>query len=452
MKSVYEVLLEVENTNKKNEKESILLENKDNWELKECFRLAYSPTINFWIKTMKGVYAQTTLPKESDDYYNLTHILTNVLPVIYTRKLTGNDAKNLVGNLTLYSVVAVSDIVQRIVLKDMGCGVGVSTINKVWKNLIVKPPRQGAKSMSDASLKALVGKKKAIELKSDGSYFSYFGDLMSRNGNPVIIEPLELHLNCGAFEGYALEGEGIYDLTKATREVGNGKIGKIIKGTGSDEDKDGVIYQVWDCIEGSCYTPKGTDHATNKIRRSHLELMFDRYLMWCKDQGLTPKIQLIPRTEYVSMDEAIEIFESYVEQGFEGAILKDMDAPWKDNGKPASCVKLKRKDPADLLVVGIYEGTGKAKGSLGGVNLESEDGIIKVNCGSGFSDEQRKLYFDNPNLILGKIVEVEYDSITEDKKTLQKSLFLPIYKKVRDDKLEADSYEEILTKVRIKTK
>ena len=443
MMSVYRVLSMLAETTKKNEKESILKENKDVELLREVFLYTYSPTVNFYMKKLPTFSASLTSGKPLS--YGI-----GVLEGMLSSSLRGNKAQELVANTLNNLSPENASIISRILKGDMECGVGANTINKVWKGLIVKPPRMGAKSMNEKSLKSLEKKRKAIELKSDGSYLAFNKDLMSRNGNPVIVEPLELHLNCGAFEGFALEGEGIFDLTKATREVGNGIVGKIIKNTASEEDKDGLIYQVWDCIDVHFYESKGKYPVTNEKRRELLEGMYSQYMVFCADQGLVPKIQLIPRQELVTLEEANEVFEGYVKEGFEGAILKDMDAPWADNGKPACCVKLKRKDPADLLVVGVYEGEGKATGSLGGVNLESAEGRIKVKCGSGFSDEERKLYWENPNLILDKVMEVEYDSVTKDKKTLQESLFLPIFKKLRDDKLEADSYEEILAKVRIK--
>lgn len=439
---VFEVLNLLENTPSKNEKEAILSKHKDNENLKECFRLAYSPTVNFFMKKIPAYLECKGDVSLSDGISALGDMLKH--------SIRGYAAQEYVSNLLTSLSQDNADVIINILRGDLRCGVGKATINKVWKNLIVTPPRQGAKSMSEKSLSVLKNKRKAVELKSDGSYMAFNSTLMSRNGNPITVEPLEKHLRCGAFDGFALEGEGIFDSSKAIREVGNGIVTKIVKGTASDEEKDGLIYQVWDCIAAEHYQPKGKYPVTNEDRRLILEDKMKEYLAWCDAYEVTPKIQLIPRQEVSSIEEAFDVFEGYVRDGFEGAILKDMDAHWADNGKPSSCVKMKRKDTADLLVVGVYEGEGKATGTLGGINLESSDGIIKVNCGSGFSDQQRQDYYQNQNLILGKIVEVEYDSVTEDKNTLQKSLFLPIFKGVREDKLDADNYEEILAKVSIK--
>lgn len=448
---VLDIIEMVAATSSKNEKEAILKEHADNENLKNCFYLAGAPTEQFQLKAIPSGWGVCDDVKEDEGYLE---VVFSVLKSLANREVTGNNAKDVVYN-TLDTIDKKSaELMCRIIKKDLRCGVGDATVNKVWKGLIVKPPRQGAKSMNDASLKAVAKSTNLfIELKSDGSYAAFNGlSLMSRNGNPLSIPCLEEHLTCGKFPEVALEGELVYSLDKATREEGNGIITKVVKGTASEEEMEGAIYQIWDAIPLTDYKPKGKCKFTNEQRRAALETRYKHYLKWCEDNNTTPKVQLIPRSPVSSVDDAYKVFEGYVKDGFEGAILKDGNAGWADNGKPSSCVKMKRKDNADLEVVGIYEGEGKAAGMLGGIEMQSSCGMILVNTGSGFSDEQRKYYWENPNEILGKIVETEYDSITKDKKKDTHSLFLPIFKKVRDDKREADSMEEIKAKVRIKVK
>ena len=449
MSAVYNILKQLEETSSSNEKLAIMEANKDFPLLKRCFELAYSPTINFFMKM---------LPKEEESIgYNtgMSEALETVYDNIALRKVTGNEAKTLYKELLLDMSYEDQVVLNRVVSGDMKVGVGKTICNKVWKGLIVVPPRMGASSMNEKTLAKMEKcKNLAIELKSDGSYansvISGSVSMLSRNGNPLEIEPLAIHLGFGCFEGFSLEGELVYDIMKATREDGNGKITKIVRGTADEETKDGVMYQIWDCIDLHYYETKGKWVTSNRERRLKLEWMYGQYLSTCHSQNVEPKVLLIEREEYVTFEEANKIFEGYVASGYEGAIAKDMDAGWVDNGKPPCSWKMKRKDPADLIVVGMVEGKGKARGSMGMVLLESSCGTIKVGCGSGFSDEQRKHYWeDDPT---GSIFETKYDSITCDKKTKQKSLFLPIFKCERFDKDIADSYQDILDKVVIKTK
>jgi len=435
MSKVSEVLSLVAQESSKNGKEQILQDNKNNTTLKLCFELAYSPTINFYMKQIPP-YLECT--GESSIEAGL-----NQLIVMLSENKRGHAAQEYVSSLLTSLSSEDAEVIINILKGDLRCGVGQSTINKVWKGLIVTPPRHGAVSMSDKAISKITYPA-AVELKSDGSYCATVCgvSMMSRNGNPITgLDSLESELSNPLLEGYVLEGELVFDLTKGTREQGNGIINKIIKGTATKEECDSVYYQVWDIINAVHYTPKGKYHVNNDKRRLLLEELVT--------SSNCEKVKLIPRTIVNSLEEAYTVFEGYVRSGFEGAILKQLKAPWSDNGKPADCVKMKRKEPADLEVVGIYEGEGKAEGSLGGLILESSCGGIKVNCGSGFSDEQR-VNFWNEEILVGKVVEVEYDSITQDKKTLQHSLFLPIFKQVRYDKVVADSKQDIESKQKLK--
>ena len=441
------VLKAVAETSSKNEKESILLKHKNNETLKQVCEYAYSPTMSFFMRKIP-----VTSP--AGEEVSWTEFFA-VLDTLRLRKKTGNEAQNFVVEYLNSLSPEYADLFVKILRKDLKIGCKDATINKVWKGLIVKPPRMGASSMNEKSLaKMKTIKNLAIELKSDGSYAaSICGEestMMSRNGSPLQIECLQEHLSCGAFHSFALEGELVYSLDKATREDGNGIITKIVKGTASDEEKEGAMYQVWDCIDGEFYTAKGKFPVKNMSRRKLLERMMRYYTNWCTDTNQEPKIFLIDRKENVSVEEAFEIFEQYVREGYEGAIVKDMDATWTDVDKPAFNIKLKRKEPADLKVVDFFmaEEGSKYDGMLGGFICESECGEIKVRVGSGFNEDDRASYLYKDNR--PKIIEVEYDSITEDKKTKQKSLFLPIFKRPRFDKDVADTLEEIKDKVRIK--
>ena len=81
------------------------------------------------------------------------------------------------------------------------------------------------------------------------------------------------------------------------------------------------------------------------------------------------------------------------------------------------------------------EGTGKNKGRLGALVCESSDGKIRVNVGSGYSDEQREAYGKQ---VVGKIATVKYNARIQDKGNNIESLFLPVFIELREDKDTAD--------------
>ena len=100
----------------------------------------------------------------------------------------------------------------------------------------------------------------------------------------------------------------------------------------------------------------------------------------------------------------------------------------------------------DMKVTELFEGTGKHEGRVGALNCicRGNDGkLYECRVGTGLSDEQREQWADNPDAIIGKIVEVAYFSISQDTKargSKSYSLRFPRLKRVRDDKEDTSEY------------
>jgi DNA ligase-1 len=118
--------------------------------------------------------------------------------------------------------------------------------------------------------------------------------------------------------------------------------------------------------------------------------------------------------------------------------LKSKQGKWEDK-RTKSQIKFKGELECDLKCVGVQAGTGKYDGMMGALLLESEDGIIKVSCGSGFNDEHRTTIGDE---VIGKIIAVKYNARIVNKQG-EHSLFLPIFLEVREDKTVADEIKDI---------
>ena len=114
------------------------------------------------------------------------------------------------------------------------------------------------------------------------------------------------------------------------------------------------------------------------------------------------------------------------------------------------------RNEADLKVIGFELAPVKAsivktykdKGlkipdeMIGALICRSDDDIITVNVGSGISDEQRIAWKENPDEIVGSIVEVQYFDIVKDTYG-NHSLYLPALSRIRGDKGEANTAQEI---------
>lgn len=113
---------------------------------------------------------------------------------------------------------------------------------------------------------------------------------------------------------------------------------------------------------------------------------------------------------------------------YEGCML-NLDTPYECK-RVKTLIKVKKFFDISLRVINIEEGTGRNKNKLGALVCKYYDNTVKV--GTGFSDEQRIYYWNNPNEILNSIIDVKYKEITVDKKTGLKSLQFPVYLSKRD--------------------
>jgi DNA ligase-1 len=101
--------------------------------------------------------------------------------------------------------------------------------------------------------------------------------------------------------------------------------------------------------------------------------------------------------------------------GFEGIMIKDIGAPYECK-RSSFWMKWKPVITVDLNIIGFEEGTGRNQGRLGAIICEGiDDGKnIKVNVGSGYSDVDRDEYWLNKDSLVGHVVEVAADAVTQN--------------------------------------
>ena len=92
----------------------------------------------------------------------------------------------------------------------------------------------------------------------------------------------------------------------------------------------------------------------------------------------------------------------------------------------------------DLPIVKCEEGTGRLSGMLGAFVLRYKNNEVRV--GSGFTDEQRKNFWEHKEAMVDVLCEVKYKEISKDKNTGMDSLQFPIFVQIRSDKSDI-SYE-----------
>jgi ATP-dependent DNA ligase len=151
-------------------------------------------------------------------------------------------------------------------------------------------------------------------------------------------------------------------------------------------------------------------------------------------------VNMVEHHKVETLHEARTLFNKALARGQEGIILKDPNGGW-ENKRVKHQLKFKAELECDLLCVGWEEGTGKNVGRLGALRLRTSCGGLEVGVGSGFNDKDRDTIGQE---VIGKIVTVKYNAVVDDKRTDTKSLFLPIFLEVREDKTTADALSKLL--------
>jgi len=424
------ILVDLSATPSRLEKEAILRKNAADADLKETIRLALDPLTTFHIRKIPAYTRSETE----------TNTLAFALGQMYrwsTREITGNAAINalrdLLSTLEPYDALVIEKIIQR----DLRCGVSEATANKIWPGLVPDYPVMLASGFEQK----LVQKIKwpaVVQHKLDGMRFNAIiknGKVEFRTRNGKLVEGLE-DLEAEFLSLNTVDYPVVYDgelLVKESgkildRKTGNGILNKAVKGTISAAEASMVCATLWDVIPYDEFLKEKTA-ATYKVRLATLESL-----------RFTNKISLVETTYVNNITEATSLFENYLAQGHEGTILKNLESPWEAK-RAKHQIKFKGELECDLRCIDWEEGTGKNVRRLGALVLESDDGAVRVSVGTGFSDA------DRANLtrekVIDKIIAVKYNERIQDKNSSQGSLFLPVFLEVRLDKTTADVAKNI---------
>jgi DNA ligase-1 len=181
----------------------------------------------------------------------------------------------------------------------------------------------------------------------------------------------------------------------------------------SDAQAQDAVLNVFDILSLKDFEA-GKSNRTQTERSAKLVAWKD---LWAKE---TPNIQVVGQ-ELVNLDTAAgqtryrEINAQAIAGGYEGIMLKDPSAGYECK-RSVAWLKLKPFIEVSLEVTNLEEGTGKNVGRLGALVCSGQDDgkDITVNVGSGFSDDIRDSIWSNSTSVIGQIVEVRADAITQN--------------------------------------
>ena len=406
MNKPWKVIQELEADNSRLKKEAIIKRENDadNVEFFEGVGMALDGFRTFGVKQV---------PKSTKDGGGLTWMEFNELVrQLEFREATGNTAKQMVqqacdeANMEQWN-----DWYRRILIKDLRCGVTHKTINKhttmkvpVFECMLADDSKKHEKKMTGDVY---------VEPKLDGVRVITICDvdkdevkMFSRNGKeltnfPKILEQFDSMMDQMG-ESMVFDGEVMSDdFQTLMREIHR-------KGGAKTDD---AVLNVFDCLPLD-YFKMGEYEMTLAKRKQILD-----------DFKFGPNIS---RVEYVRMnlddDDGQKMFADYnklcIDKGFEGIMVKPIAGSYECK-RSSLWLKVKPFIEVSLKVVDVEEGTGRNVGKLGALVVEGTDmdKFIKTNVGSGLTDADRETFWKAKDKLLGQIVEVRADAITQNQDT-----------------------------------
>ena len=393
-----------------------------------CYQ-AYNPYYTFHVKQVpesEGIeHAENPWP-----------VFWGLLEGLRTRSFSGHRARDaILETMKQFDSVEWNNLCRRVLIKDLRCGISEKTLNKVLGKTEWRIPVFSCQLAQDSTdqPKKLKGIKR-LECKLDGVRVLAVVQgtdvtLYSRNGKqfenfPQIAEAIEEHrkafLNIPHGGRFVLDGEIVGESFQKLMKQAHRK---------SDAVTDGMVYHVFDIIPLDSFV----EGHYNAQQHKRIE-MLERVRALLPEDG---PIQVMNGLD-VDLDtaEGHDIMQRYaeaaVEGGFEGIMIKSMDAPYLCK-RTDYWMKWKPTITVDLKIVGFEQGTGRNADRLGAIICEGDDNgrHICVNVGSGLSDGDRDEYWRSRDLLLGHLVEIQADAVTQNQDGSY-SLRFPRFLRFRD--------------------
>lgn len=424
MEEVIKIFKQIQATSSTNDKKTIIAANKDNELFKQCLRFLLDSNIVTGIsdkKLNKKVKPTNTYHLSTDNTF------VEVMNYLESHN-TGTD-DDIYSIQTFLSVNPENkDFYSQLITKKFRLGCDKKVVNSVVPNLIPSWDVQQAYPISEKN-EPKDGEWFALSQKLNGNNAAYYkGKMISRQGKEFSgldhiikdIERLPKHKN------YMLNGELIRKNYDNLSDNENFQIGTGIINS-DDMDKTCIKFVIYECIPNDEFDV-GESKMTYKQRKEKLlnPLSDDISALG------TDNLEVVPIV-YSGTDKSViqPLLEKADGYGWEGLML-NKDSKWK-NKRNNGILKVKTFKHADILCTGVEEGEGKYTGMLGLIHCDYKG--FNLGVGSGFTDEQRRYYWNHPDEIIGKIVQIKFKGETTNKNG-GVSVQFPIFEIVRTDKTE----------------
>lgn len=425
---VVEIINGLRGTTKNTEKTAILKENKDNELLKRVLYYTYNSYMKYGVSE-KIFDNMAFVTNKQSSYTDIFELLDTLAKSNINDKLR-SDVAVFFGTIEDEEV---ADLCKCMLLKDLNIGCNVKTINKVFKDLIPTFACMLSESLfKNNNIQRVQGKEFILTQKLDGNRI--LG--VKANGKTTF------------YTRQGKEIDGLVELEEDFKLFPDNMVldGEILlandKGLNSDElfratmkecrkkgEKHNLYFNAFDFVTLDGFY-KGIDTTPCVTRKERLHnLIVENNFKYIVEVPILYKGKDINKVD--------EFLQRAIQLNQEGCMLNLCDAPYEAK-RVKTQLKVKAMDEIDLRVLGIFEGEGNFKHTLGGITVafEHEGENYTVGVGSGFSKEERELFWEHPELIVRKIARIQYFEVSKNTDGGY-SLRFPVFKGVCDKNEES---------------
>ena len=423
VENVIKIFKQLQDTRSLNDKKVIIYKNKNDELFKKFLVFLLDSNITTGISTKKWdkIEVSSTWESDVDEFDKLLDYIT--------KNNSGRDDDIIMCKAWCKNQPEeIQEFAKQIITKKFRLGCDKKVVNSVIPRLIPSWDVQQAFPMSDAN----VPKKNewfALSQKLNGNNAGYYkGKLISRQGKAFsglnhIIE--DIH-KIPDYDNFFFNGELIRKNIDNLSDNDNFQLGTGIINS-DDSDKSCIQFIIYEMIPVEEFE-KGESKYKYKDRKR-------KYLIPLSETISEKELDSLKIVPFVYEGTDISVIEPLLneanEKGWEGLML-NKNTVWK-NKRNNGILKVKSFKHADILCTGVVEGDGKYKGTLGLIKCDYKG--YELGVGSGFTDSQRNFFWNNPDEIVGKIVQIKYKGETQNKNG-GISVQFPIFEIVRTDKTE----------------
>jgi len=417
---------ELSNTTSNNEKKEILEKHGTGCpELLKLMEYINSDYKKYYV-TSKNCKKLSHIIDEECGFIDIFELLDD----LDNRTYTGHDAIAMVnGYIRQYAEY--EDLIWRIIDRDMKCRVSTSLINKVFPNTIpvfkvaladsYKPGQVDFEGEMWLCSRKLDGVRCLAMIDDTGNIKFY-----SRGGNEFLtLDNVKKDLEKLQLSNVVLDGElcmvdedGNEDFQSVMKEIN--KKNHTIKNP---------LFQVFDFLTLDEFNnQEGDTELGMRLTFLRAALSSDSY------KGKPVEHLKVLEQLWVKDSDSFQVmFDKASENGWEGLMLRKNVSYVGKRSK--DLLKVKKFYDEEYTVKGIEfgnmryikEGVEVEEEMVSNITIEHKGN--EVGVGSGFSIDERKKYFKNPELLMGKVVTIQYFEESTNKDG-EHSLRFPVIKHV----------------------